>query len=70
MEIEGITSVLVKNIVEIYHAWANDYVPVIVDPKGEYIEKFKPLAVVDAIIAKRNTGMHKDLAPITIGMGP
>jgi len=70
MEIEGITSVLVKNIVEIYHAWANDYVPVIVDPKGEYIEKFKPIAVVDAIIAKRNTGMHKDLAPITIGMGP
>lgn len=70
MELEGITSILVKNIVEIYHAWANDYVPVIVDPKGEYIEKFKPIAVVDAIIAKRNTGMHKGLAPITIGMGP
>lgn len=70
MEIEGITSIFVKNIVEIYHAWANDYVPIIVDPKGEYIEKFKPIAVVDAIIAKRNTGMHKGLAPITIGMGP
>ena len=70
MELEGITSVLVKNIVEIYHAWANDFVPVLVDPKGEYIEKFKPIAVVDAIIAKKNTGMHKNIAPITIGIGP
>lgn len=70
MEVEGITSVLVKNIVEIYHAWANDYVPIIVDPKGDYIEKFKPIAVVDAIIAKKNTGMHKNLAPITVAIGP
>lgn len=70
MELEGITAVLVKNIVEIYHAWANDYVPVIIDPKGEYIEKFKPIAVVDSIIAKHNTGLNKNLAPITIGMGP
>ncbi|MGD9569221.1 MAG: selenium-dependent molybdenum cofactor biosynthesis protein YqeB [Sedimentibacter sp.] len=70
MEIEGITSVLAKNIVEVYHAWANDYVPVLVDSKGEYIDKFKPIAVVDAIIAKKNTGMHKDIAPITIAIGP
>lgn len=70
MELEGITSILVKSIVEIYHAWANDYVPVLVDPKGNFIEKFKPIAVVDAIIAKRNTGMHKELAPITIAIGP
>lgn len=70
MELEGVTSVLVKSIVEIYHAWANDYVPVIVDPNGNYIEKFKPIAVVDAIIAKRNNGMHKELAPITVGIGP
>ncbi len=70
MELEGITSVLVKNIVEIYHAWANDFVPVIVDSKEEYIEKFNPIAVVDAIIAKKNTGMHKNIAPITVGIGP
>lgn len=70
MEIEGVTAVLVKNTVEIYHAWAMDYVPVAVDLKGEYIEKFKPVAVVDAIIAKRNTGMHRGLAPVTIAMGP
>lgn len=70
MELEGITSIHVKNIVEIYHAWSNDYVPVIVDPKGDYIEKFKPIAVVDSIIAKKNTGMNKSLAPITVAIGP
>lgn len=70
MELEGITSVHVKNIVEIYHAWSNDYVPVLVDPKGEYIDKFKPIAIVDAIIAKKNTGMNINLAPITIAIGP
>lgn len=70
VELEGITAVLVKNTIEIYHAWAMDHVPVAADPKGEYIGKFKPVAVVDAIIAKRNTGMHRGLAPITIAMGP
>lgn len=69
-EIEGITAIHTKNIIEIYHAWSIDFIPVLIDPKGNYIEKFKPIAVVDAIIAKRNTGMHKDLAPITIAVGP
>jgi xanthine dehydrogenase accessory factor len=30
----------------------------------------EPLAVVDAIIAKKNIGMHKDMAPITVALGP
>lgn len=69
-EIEGITAIHTKNIIEIYHAWSMDFIPVLVDPKGEYIEKFKPITVVDAILAKRNTGMYKELAPITIAVGP
>lgn len=69
-EIEGIIAIHTKNIIEIYHAWSMDYIPVLIDPNGDYIEKFKPIAVVDAIIAKRNIGMHKNLAPITIAVGP
>lgn len=69
-EIEGIIAIHTKNIIEIYHAWSMDYIPVLIDPNGDYIEKFKPIAVVDAIIAKRNIGMKKDLAPITIAVGP
>ncbi|MPN49840.1 hypothetical protein SDC9_197463 [bioreactor metagenome] len=42
----------------------------IIDPSGKYIEKLKPLALVDAILAKKNLGTKKDMAPITIGLGP
>ena len=42
----------------------------LVDPQGESIAKLKPLAVVDAIIAKKNLGMHRELAPITVALGP
>ena len=42
----------------------------LVDPKGESIAALKPLAVVDAILAKKNLGTRMDMAPITIALGP
>lgn len=43
---------------------------VLVDPTGESIPKLKPLAVVDAILAKKNLGTKRDMAPITVALGP
>ena len=43
---------------------------VLVDPMGESVSKLKPLAVVDAILAKKNLGTHRNLAPITVALGP
>ena len=43
---------------------------VLVDPMGESISRLKPLAVVDAILAKKNLGTSRDMAPITIALGP
>ena len=43
---------------------------VLVDPKGEAIGKLKPLAVVDGILAKKNLGTHREMAPITVALGP
>ena len=43
---------------------------VLVDPSGESILKLKPLAVVDAIIAKKNLGTNKNMASITVALGP
>ena len=34
------------------------------------VEYFKPIAVVDAIIAKKNLGMSVDMAPVTVALGP
>lgn len=68
--IENIKAVLVKNNDEIDKAWEDGTVPVIIDEEAKYIDIIKPFAVVDAILAKRNLGTKKDMAPITIGLGP
>ena len=43
---------------------------VLVDPMGESVPKLKPLALVDAILAKKNLGTNRNLAPITVALGP
>ena len=42
----------------------------LVDPAGEAIQTFHPMAVVDAILAKRNLGTRRSMAPITVALGP
>lgn len=51
-------------------AWRNGEVPLIIDPLGHAIEDLQPWAVVDAILAKKNLGTTRDMAPHTIGLGP
>ncbi|WP_330639386.1 selenium-dependent molybdenum cofactor biosynthesis protein YqeB [Anaerostipes butyraticus] len=41
-----------------------------IDPEGKCLEYLKPLALVDAILAKKNLGTRRDMAPVTIGLGP
>lgn len=43
---------------------------VLVDPAGEVIPQLKPMAVVDAILAKKNLGTNRQMAPITVALGP
>lgn len=45
-------------------------VAVLVDPQGTAIEQLRPWAVVDAILAKRNLGTTRSMAPKTIALGP
>lgn len=45
-------------------------VPVLVDPEGASIDILHPRVVIDAILAKRNLGTHRKMAPLTIGLGP
>lgn len=68
--IEDLIAVYVKNIKEIYEAWKLKKIPVVVDPRGEYIKLLKPYVVVDAILAKKNLGTNRNMAFITIGLGP
>ena len=45
-------------------------VPVLVDPDCFSLAGLRPLALVDAIIAKRNLGTRMDLAPLVVALGP
>ncbi|MCB2289947.1 EF2563 family selenium-dependent molybdenum hydroxylase system protein [Clostridium sp. CS001] len=70
VEIEGITAVHVSSLNEIEKAFRNKKIPVIIDEEGKYIKEIKPKIVVDAIIAKKNMGTTRDMADITIALGP
>ena len=67
--VEGVTAKL-TGIADIEDALDRDFIPVVVDPEGRIIEKLKPTVVVDAIIAKKNLGTTKALAPFTVALGP
>ena len=68
--VEGVEAVRVEDEKQMIDAWKNGKVPVMVDPKGESIASMQPKVVVDAILAKRNLGTNKNMAPLTIALGP
>lgn len=68
--VEGVKAIKVNNKEEIYRCWENEAVPVIVDENLDILKEIKADVLVDAILAKKNLGTTKNLAPITIGLGP
>ncbi|NMB08082.1 MAG: EF2563 family selenium-dependent molybdenum hydroxylase system protein [Tissierellia bacterium] len=70
VEIEGVKGILINNLDNIWEVMEEGNIPIYIDPKGESIDILKPMAVVDSILAKKNLGTHRKMAPITIGIGP
>ena len=68
-KVENIICKKVENENEIEKCWSEKIIPIMVDEKGEIIKKIKPDVVVDSIIAKKNLGTTKEMAPITIALG-
>ena len=50
--------------------WKEGKIPVLADPKCKVLQKYRPYALVDAILAKRNLGTRMDMADITVALGP
>lgn len=69
-EIEGVYCKLCKNISQIKEVLKENKVALYIDPKGEIIKEIKPKVVVDCILAKKNLGTNKDMADLTVGLGP
>jgi xanthine dehydrogenase accessory factor len=51
-------------------AWTERILPVLVDPQAGIVRQLPADVVVDAILAKRNTGTRLSDAPLVIGLGP
>ena len=68
--VEEIEAVLVSSWEKAEDIIKKGKIPVLIDPKGNCIEKLSPTILVDAILAKRNLGTRIDQAPLVIGLGP
>ncbi len=69
-EVEGLAARRVSGIEEVRRCWEEGEVPVVVDPGCAIRKTLLPDVVVDAILAKRNTGTALADAPLVIGLGP
>ena len=69
-QVEDMTCHLANDIEEAKQIMEAGNPALMIDPKGEMIKELKPIAVVDAILAKKNLGTTRDMAPITIALGP
>lgn len=68
--VEGMKGVLVQKLEDVLRVLERGEVPVLVDPRGESIGRLKPDVVIDGILAKKNLGTHRGMAPLTIALGP
>jgi xanthine dehydrogenase accessory factor len=67
--VEGVTAVRTELAAAAAVA-GSGRIAVVVDPQGEAIKLLKPWAVVDAVMAKRNTGTGLTDAPVVVALGP
>ena len=68
--VEDMNCARIEALSELDKCFEKKIIPLLVDPNGMSIQELKPIAVIDAIMAKRNIGTHKNMAPVTIALGP
>ena len=68
--VEGATAERIEDVGQMDAVRAAGRIPLLVDEAGESIARLSPAAVVDAILAKRNLSTRRDMAPLTVALGP
>ena len=68
--VEGVSARRIDSLTSLDSCRENGEVPLLVDPAGVSIARLKPRIVIDAILAKRNLGTLRSMAPVTIALGP
>ena len=70
MVVEGIRARRAENVDQAEAIMADGDIAVLADPEVRCKEFLKPFAVVDAILAKRNTGTSMHDAKVVVALGP
>lgn len=70
VEVEGVVAVLARDEAAARAAIREGKVAVLIDPDAASIPILDPVLVVDAIMAKRNTGTRRNMAPCVVALGP
>jgi xanthine dehydrogenase accessory factor len=68
--VEGITAQRVDSAARAAELAATNTIPVLVDPAGNAIGQVQPAVLIDAIMAKTNTGTDLNDAALVIALGP
>lgn len=68
--VESVEAVLAVDIKDVSKIWKDSKIAVIVDPDCSVLSELRPDALVDAILAKRNTGVTINDAGLVITLGP
>ena len=67
---EGVSCRLAQTPEQAEKIWAQGQIPLLIDETAACVRELHPAAVIDVILAKRNLGTSRSMAPITIGAGP
>ncbi len=68
--VEDVTAVRCETLADIKKQLQLNRVALVIDEQATWIDQLKPDAVVDAILAKRNIGTNREMAPVVVGLGP
>jgi len=68
--VEGLVARRVNTCAEAQALATSEMIPVLVDPQASIVAKLRPKVVVDAIMAKINTGTMIHDAPLVVALGP
>ncbi|MCR5732774.1 MAG: EF2563 family selenium-dependent molybdenum hydroxylase system protein [Sphaerochaetaceae bacterium] len=69
-EVSGVEARRITEPKQRFTLWDEGIVPILADEKLDCLNEVKPVVIVDAIIAKKNLGTYKSMAPLTIALGP
>ena len=68
--VEGVTGVRAKDARDAGHIISQGNIAVLVDESASCVKELSPIALIDAILAKRNTGTRMADAPVVVALGP